>query len=45
MNLMSAMAGAAQIGAVILGAPLVIGLMRQIRARSEGRCGAGILQP
>ncbi|EUA00079.1 NADH dehydrogenase family protein [Mycobacterium kansasii 732] len=38
-------AGAAQIGAVMTGAPLVVGLMRQVRARSEGRCGAGVLQP
>lgn len=45
MNVMSMVAGAAQIGAVVVGAPLVVGLMRQIRARSEGRCGAGILQP
>ncbi|WP_158019012.1 respiratory chain complex I subunit 1 family protein [Mycobacterium basiliense] len=42
---MSAAAGAAQIGGVMFGAPLVIGLMRQVRARSEGRCGAGVLQP
>ncbi|WP_236983930.1 MULTISPECIES: respiratory chain complex I subunit 1 family protein [Mycobacterium] len=42
---MSALAGLAQIGGVMLGAPLVIGLMRQVRARLEGRCGAGILQP
>ncbi|ORX14372.1 formate hydrogenlyase [Mycobacterium szulgai] len=45
MNVMSMVAGAAQIGAVVVGAPLIVGLMRQIRARSEGRCGAGILQP
>lgn len=45
MNVMSAVAGAAQIGGVMVGAPLVLGLMRQVRARSEGRCGAGILQP
>lgn len=45
MNVMSTLAGAAQIGAVMAGAPLVLGLMRQVRARLEGRCGAGILQP
>ncbi|MGV7878491.1 respiratory chain complex I subunit 1 family protein [Mycobacterium kansasii] len=45
MNVLSAVAGAAQIGAVMTGAPLVVGLMRQVRARSEGRCGAGVLQP
>lgn len=42
---MSYAAGAAQIGAVTIGAPLVIGLMRQVRARWEGRAGGGILQP
>ncbi|QLL10099.1 respiratory chain complex I subunit 1 family protein [Mycobacterium vicinigordonae] len=42
---MSAVAGAAQIGGVMAGAPLVIGVMRQVRARAEGRCGAGVLQP
>lgn len=42
---MSVVAGVVQIGAVVVGAPLVVGLMRQIRARAEGRCGAGILQP
>jgi len=45
MNVISMVAGAAQIGAVVVGAPLIVGLMRQVRARSEGRCGAGILQP
>lgn len=45
MNVMSAVAGAAQIGGVMVGAPLVLGLMRQVRAGSEGRCGAGISQP
>lgn len=45
MNVMSAVAGAVQIVGVVAGAPLVLGLMRQVRARSEGRCGAGILQP
>jgi len=42
---MSYVAGAAQIGVVIAGAPVVIGLMRQVRARLEGRAGGGILQP
>ncbi len=45
MNVMSYLAGAAQIGGVAVGGPLVIGLMRQVRARSEGRSGGGILQP
>jgi formate hydrogenlyase subunit 4 len=42
---MSYVAGAAQIGGVAIGAPLVIGAMRQVRARSEGRYGGGVLQP
>ncbi len=45
MNAMSAVAGAAQFGAVAGGAPLVVGAMRQVRARLEGRAGAGVLQP
>jgi formate hydrogenlyase subunit 4 len=45
MNVMSYVAGAAQLGAVAVGAPLVIGAMRQVRARSEGRYGGGLLQP
>jgi len=39
------LAGAVQLTAVVLGAPLVIGLMRQVRARLEGRAGGGVLQP
>lgn len=45
MNVMSYVAGAAQIGMTMMGAPLVIGLMRQVRARLEGRAGGGLLQP
>ncbi|WP_438486035.1 respiratory chain complex I subunit 1 family protein [Streptomyces sp. S186] len=36
---------AAQIVVVVGGAPLLAGWMRQVRARMEGRAGAGILQP
>ncbi|MEU8618309.1 NADH-quinone oxidoreductase subunit H [Streptomyces sp. NPDC048623] len=36
---------AVQAGAVVGGAPLLTGLMRQVRARLEGRAGAGVLQP
>ncbi|MCV7277483.1 NADH-quinone oxidoreductase subunit H [Mycolicibacter arupensis] len=39
------LAGFVQVVGVIIGAPLVIGLMRQVRARAEGRVGAGIGQP
>ena len=42
---MSYVAGAAQLLVVVAGAPLVIGLMRQVRATLEGRAGGGILQP
>ncbi|MBM9510185.1 NADH-quinone oxidoreductase subunit H [Streptomyces sp. KK5PA1] len=35
----------AQVVVVIGGAPLLTGLMRQVRARMEGRAGAGIAQP
>lgn len=36
---------AGQIAVVVAGAPLLTGLMRQVRARMEGRAGAGVLQP
>ncbi|MEZ0353105.1 respiratory chain complex I subunit 1 family protein [Mycobacterium sp. pR1184] len=42
---MSYVAGAAQLGLVTLGAPLVVGVTRQVRARWEGRAGGGLLQP
>ena len=45
MNVMSYVAGAAQLGAVAVGAPLIVGAMRQVRAGSEGRSGGGLLQP
>ncbi|MFF4160394.1 respiratory chain complex I subunit 1 family protein [Streptomyces sp. NPDC001678] len=35
----------AQVLAVVAGAPLLTGLMRQVRARMEGRAGAGVRQP
>jgi formate hydrogenlyase subunit 4 len=34
-----------QVIAVLAGAPLIVGAMRQVRARLEGRGGAGICQP
>ncbi|SDR24051.1 Formate hydrogenlyase subunit 4 [Thermostaphylospora chromogena] len=34
-----------QVVLVVVGAPLLVGLMRQVRARMEGRVGAGVLQP
>ncbi|HUZ21553.1 MAG TPA: NADH-quinone oxidoreductase subunit H [Acidimicrobiales bacterium] len=34
-----------QLGAVVLGGPLLVGLMAKVRARAEGRTGAPIRQP
>jgi formate hydrogenlyase subunit 4 len=40
----SVLAGCQVVAMVVL-SPLLIGLMRQVRARLEGRVGAGVLQP
>jgi len=40
-----ALGAAAQVAVVGGGSPLLVGLMRQVRARMEGRAGAGVLQP
>lgn len=45
MNPAVYVAGFVQVAGVMVGAPLVVGLMRQVRARAEGRVGAGIWQP
>lgn len=45
MNVIAVVAGGAQLVTVAVGAPLLIGLMRQVRAAWEGRGGGGILQP
>ncbi|MGH3583225.1 MAG: respiratory chain complex I subunit 1 family protein [Mycobacterium sp.] len=42
---MSYVAGVTQITGVALGAPVLIGMTRQVRARLEGRVGGGVLQP
>ncbi len=34
-----------QVVAMVVLAPLLVGVMRQVRARMEGRAGAGVLQP
>lgn len=34
-----------QVLAIAVGSPLLVGVMRQVRARMEGRAGAGIAQP
>lgn len=45
MNTSASIATAAQVVAVVAGGPLLIGVMRQARARLEGRAGAGVAQP
>jgi len=45
MNRTALIATAAQVVVVVVGAPLLVGLMRQVRARLEGRAGSGIGQP
>ncbi|MBN9609758.1 MAG: formate hydrogenlyase [Actinobacteria bacterium 69-20] len=45
MTVLAMVAPAAQVAGVLLGAPLVAGVMRQVRARLEGRVGAGVAQP
>jgi formate hydrogenlyase subunit 4 len=42
---LAVLATALQVLAVVAGAPLVVGGMRQVRARLEGRAGGGIGQP
>jgi formate hydrogenlyase subunit 4 len=41
----TALAAALQAVLIVGGSPLLVGLMRQVRARLEGRAGAGIGQP
>lgn len=41
----SAIALVVQLAVVVVGAPLLVGVMRQVRARLEGRAGAGVGQP
>ena len=45
MSALGATASAVQVLAILGGAPLVVGTMRQVRAKFEGRAGAGVLQP
>lgn len=45
MSGLGTIGGAVQLVVVIAGSPLLIGVMRQVRARLEGRAGAGIGQP
>lgn len=45
MNPLGVVGGVLQALLVVAGSPLLVGLMRQVRARLEGRAGAGIGQP
>ena len=45
MNVSAAVLATCQVIALVVVSPLLVGLMRQVRARLEGRVGAGISQP
>jgi len=45
MNIAGLVGAVGQALIVVAGAPLLVGLMRQVRARLEGRAGAGVGQP
>jgi formate hydrogenlyase subunit 4 len=45
MSALAGVAAALQVLGVLAGAPLVVGGMRQVRARLEGRAGGGVGQP
>jgi formate hydrogenlyase subunit 4 len=45
VNLPAAALAVLQVMVMVVVSPLVVGLMRQVRARLEGRAGAGVLQP
>ncbi|HTK61298.1 MAG TPA: NADH-quinone oxidoreductase subunit H [Pseudonocardia sp.] len=45
MTALGAWGGALQAVVIVAGSPLLLGLMRQVRARLEGRAGAGVVQP
>ena len=45
MSALGTIGGALQAVLIVVGSPLLLGLMRQVRARLEGRSGAGIGQP
>ncbi len=44
-TLAGSLAVAVQVLAITLAAPLIVGVNRQVRARLEGRAGAGVFQP
>lgn len=45
MSVLGVVGGVVQPVLVLAGSPLLVGLMRQVRARLEGRAGAGVWQP
>jgi formate hydrogenlyase subunit 4 len=45
MTALGTTGGVVQAVVIVAGAPLLLGLMRQVRARLEGRAGAGVGQP
>jgi formate hydrogenlyase subunit 4 len=45
VSVLAVVGAAAQVALVAVGTPFVVGLMRQVRARLEGRAGGGIGQP
>ena len=45
MNTGAAIVATVQVAAMVALSPLLVGLMRQVRARMEGRVGAGVMQP
>jgi formate hydrogenlyase subunit 4 len=45
VNTAAVLVAAIQVAVMVAIAPLLVGLMRQTRARIEGRVGAGVLQP
>ncbi|MFC5109109.1 respiratory chain complex I subunit 1 family protein [Kibdelosporangium philippinense] len=45
VNTLGVVGGIVQPVVIVAGAPLLVGVMRQVRARLEGRAGAGVWQP
>ncbi|WP_163507221.1 respiratory chain complex I subunit 1 family protein [Fodinicola acaciae] len=45
MSALGVLGGVLQVAVVVAGSPLLVGVMRQVRARMEGRAGAGVGQP
>ena len=45
MNTGAGVLATVQVTAMVMLSPLLVGVMRQVRARMEGRVGAGVLQP